>query len=100
MHAETELVWHALHWSRMCVGVALQGDFYAADRSRNGRPTPAQEDALVTYALGLWHVCGVLPIMGHTDLPHASTDASKVCPGENIDLRHIQGQVFSCWASL
>lgn len=98
MHAETELVWHALHWSRMCVGVALHGDFVPADHSRYSRPTSLQEESLVTLCAGLWHVYGPLPIMGHTDLPHASTDESKVCPGD-VDLRKIQAQVFSRWAS-
>ena len=95
LYPPSDVVWHALTWSRSCIGIALHGDFHPPDKSRNCLPTAAQKAALITLVLDLWKAYGVLPLMGHTDLPGASTDPQKVCPGANLDVRALQAQTFA-----
>lgn len=91
------LVWHALHYSHSCIGIALHGDFVPADRSKYCNPTAEQLASTATLAVTLWHRFGPLPLMGHTDLAGASTDPLKVCPGANLDVRALQAHVYTAF---
>jgi len=94
LYEDSALVWHALHHSTYMLSIAVYGDFHPADKSRNSKPTTAQLISLVKLCTSLWEKYGALPIYGHTDLPNASTDPSKVCPGRNLDVASIAKQVF------
>jgi len=77
-----ELAPHARRWNTAGLSLAAAGDF------RRRKPTPAQLSAVV-YFSALWWAAG-LQIVGHTELPDASTDPTKRCPGEHLAPNNIR----------
>jgi len=76
-----EVGWHALRWSKNSVGIACSGDF------RISPPTDAQLQTLtgICLALVLW-IGDDWKIFGHTELPGATLDLGKECPGKFMDI--------------
>lgn len=94
LYLDNDLIWHALTWSRHGIGVAVYGDFDPKDLSRNKVPEQAQIDALCALCNLLWNKYGPLPLVGHTELPHATAFPSKRCPGPNLDVRALELMVL------
>lgn len=80
---------HARRWSWTGVAVAVAGDF----RTGKDHPTAHQVNttarlcALFAAYLGRKpHEC----VFGHTELPDASKDPAKACPGANLSPDHVR----------
>ncbi len=97
MYDDDAAPWHALHWSPYTIAIAVYGDFVAADKSRNHTPTDAQLAACVTLCAELVEKYttskGSPWIAGHTELKRATTDPSKVCPGERFPMAWLRAKV-------
>ena len=72
-------------WNVASIAVAVAGDF------RSSVPTIAQWESLIDFC-ALWQ-SWMLKIAGHTDLPGASGDPSKECPGSMFDLIALQEDI-------
>jgi len=79
--------WHARRWSRAGVGIACLGDF------RSEYPSLEMWESLVTLCSTLCHWIGVCEIYSHSELPFASKDPEKQCPGKNLDMDRLRGSV-------
>lgn len=90
---------HAVGFNRISVAIAVYGCFIEAPpgiRYKNQRPTQAQLDSVELLILGLkWWLGRDLWVMGHTELPKASRDPSKVCPGPYFPLDAIRAHTKS-----
>lgn len=85
---------HAVGYNSRSVGIAVYGCFMDELDGRkcfNAHPTQAQLDSLDLVILGLqWWLGTKLAVNGHTELPGASRDPKKVCPGPNLDLNAVR----------
>lgn len=97
LYLDNDLIWHALTWSRHGIGIALYGDFDPQELSRNSVPNQAQLDALTKLIVTCWQKYGPLPVVGHTELPHATAFPKKRCPGPNLDVRALELQVLEAY---
>lgn len=97
LYLDNDLIWHALTWSRHAIGIAVFGDFDPLENSINSAPTAHQIDSLVQLCTDLWRKYGTLPIVGHTELPHATAFPHKRCPGPNLDVRALELQVLQAY---
>lgn len=79
---------HALRWSSRAIGLACSGDF------RKHRPTAEQWLAAsqIATAIRMW-IGPTCWIEGHTDLPDATKDKTKECPGKLWDMHAFRGEV-------
>ena len=81
---------HAMRYNAEGVGLAVIGDF------RHETPTAVQWIALVEFCCQLVNWIG-LPVneclFGHDELPGASKDQEKECPGRYIDMRELRSEV-------
>ena len=75
------------------VQIALTGDFRFSKS-----PTTAALVSLESVCLLMWKLFGRLPILGHTQMPGTTDDAKKVCPGKNLDLKHLYAAVSAQFA--
>lgn len=86
---------HALKYNRTTIGIAVFGDFAAAEKGRNFHPTAAQISACVLLIDRLQRDYGPLWVTGHTNLGIQGTRypqkliAGHTCPGENFPLQYI-----------
>ncbi len=78
---------HAVRYNSASVGVACIGDF------RKQNPTPEQNKSLIRLLTELKRRFPTTTIARHDELPGASTDPFKVCPGPLLKLDHIKQQV-------
>lgn len=84
---------HAAAWNARAIGIAWVGDF------RRTYMTPEQQAACIAFS-ALWMAWGAR-MHGHTELPGASTNPDKQCPGKlfrllairHIALRHPYAQL-------
>lgn len=74
---------HATRFNVSGVGVAVLGDF------RFVPPTDQQIKSLTELWSLFVSAWPGMSIVGHTDLPNATKDVRKVCPGRNMDLVKI-----------
>lgn len=89
---------HAMMWNADSIGIAVYGCFDEAPEGKlldppphNLHPTQAQLDALEVLIEGLcWWFSKKLFLAGHTELPRASRDPLKVCPGRNLRVAEIR----------
>lgn len=79
-----EVTPHARAWSWRAIGVAVVGDF------RNHKPTEAQWNTSVRLAALL--IAWGTNQSGHTELPGASSDPSKECPGKLFPMGLLREQ--------
>ena len=73
---------HARRWNASGLAVAVVGDF------RVHEPAPAQVEALRAFC-GLRVLYG-LQVVGHTELPGASKDKNKQCPGNKLNMNQLR----------
>ena len=73
---------HARRWNASGLAVAVVGDF------RVHEPTLAQREALKAFC-GLWLLYG-LEVVGHDELPGASKDKNKQCPGHKLEMNQLR----------
>lgn len=72
---------HARRWNTSALGIALVGDF------RHEHPNEPQFNALCDLLVDLCSAWALDPrdaVRGHTELPGATADAAKRCPGDKI----------------
>jgi len=77
---------HAGRYNGESVGIVVVGDF------RFNPPTGPQMDALVELCVSLCRELHIAPqsgIFGHTELPGASSDPYKVCPGKLLRINYL-----------
>ena len=79
--------YHARRWNPSSFAIALVGDFDAAT------PSPAMWRAAVNALASLAILNGGLDIHGHTELPAASGDPNKQCPGRHLSMRALEIEV-------
>ena len=86
---------HSLKFNASSIGVALIGDF------RTAPPTAAQLEALTLlsmlwvqhcWARGKFDKVDAL-VKGHDELPGASSDKNKACPGYKLDMKALRASV-------
>jgi hypothetical protein len=80
---------HARRWSWSGVSIAVAGDF----RDPDVHPAPSQQEALVELVAVLSSLIERNPfdcVMGHSDLPDASSDPAKICPGPGLDMDKLR----------
>lgn len=81
---------HAMRYNAEGVGLAIIGDF------RHQIPTAVQWVALVEFCVMLvgWRGQPVERcLFGHDELPGASSDPNKECPGKHIDMNELRNEV-------
>lgn len=80
---------HARKWNTPGVGVALIGDF------RDHMPKAAQWVSLVELTVELLRWLGQANrgVYGHDELPGASADPLKKCPGQHLDMETLRLEV-------
>lgn len=85
---------HAIGFNHNSIGIAVHGDFDPAPHGAHylyQYPTQAQLDALECLVLGLqWWLGKSLYVNGHTELPKASADPKKVCPGKYLNMHELR----------
>ncbi len=85
---------HAIGVNHNSIGVAVHGCFIDPPPGRsylNMRPTQQQLDALEMLVGGLkWWLGKDLYLAGHTEIPKASADPAKVCPGRHLDMHRLR----------
>ena len=77
---------HARRWNSVGVGVAVVGDF------QRGAPTAEQWVSCVELGAAL-HAWGCAE-KGHTELPGASRDPTKECPGRHFDMDALRYEIL------
>jgi hypothetical protein len=80
---------HAIGYNARSIGIATVGDF------RKAPPAAGQYDKLVQLATLLLPINGGLDPVGHTDLPDASADPNKVCPGAFLPVKVIAASALA-----
>lgn len=80
---------HARSYNPKSIGIAVYGDF------RKEPPTHAQLFALVKLLTTLADCYPHARIAGHTELPNASSDPNKECPGKYLPVGRIKTLVKS-----
>jgi len=80
---------HAWTWNARSYGVACVGDF------TRDRPTGSQWDSAVALCACLMDFYGVVQVQGHTSVPMATTDDSKICPGKHWNMKDFQTDVVA-----
>lgn len=83
-----DIGWHARRWSRPGIGIAVSGDFRTDEH-----PTPQQWESLVSVCAILGYWIRVYHLCGHDELPRASADPYKRCPGKNLNMDDLRDQV-------
>lgn len=85
---------HALKMSRGWLSVALIGDF------RYSSPSNEQFGSAVILVRSLLGAIGqgVGAVQGHTDVPGATSDSKKVCPGECLNLYELKSAITGGFA--
>jgi N-acetylmuramoyl-L-alanine amidase len=83
-----QVTMHSIGYNHTYIGVAVVGDF------NKHQPTPAQWDSLVElcYLLSL-QIGPNWELHGHTELPGASRDPKKICPGKFLDLKKLEAEI-------
>jgi hypothetical protein len=81
---------HAIGYSWRSIAIAV----VCQDELTNPDITPAQRDRLVKICTALVPLGQGLKIVGHTDLPSASADPRKVCPGSKFALDMLTKTVY------
>lgn len=76
------IAYHALQYNRGSIGVAVIGDH------RTDHPTAEQTKSLIEFCAD-WMDWIITDVDGHTDIPHATHDPSKDCPGKNLNVWDI-----------
>lgn len=79
--------WHAKRWSKPGVGIACVGDF------RKYEPTFQQSYSLSQLCTLLGYWLSDFQLVGHTELPEASSDPEKKCPGHLLDMDELRSKV-------
>lgn len=79
---------HARSYNQGYVSIAVIGDF------RKHTPRLAQYDSVVELCVSLVALLGrPLKVVGHTQLPEASADKDKACPGLFFPLQTLQHDI-------
>lgn len=81
---------HAVGYNWQSWGIAVVGDF------TKEKPVEGQTEALLEVCRVLAVANSGLEIVGHTELPGASDDPNKVCPGEFLPLPWVRGGALIC----
>ena len=78
----------ALLYNDSGIQIALTGDFRFSKK-----PTVEQQSALESICGLLFKLYGRLQIVGHTEMPGASTETNKICPGTGLDLKKLRDKI-------
>jgi len=78
---------HARRWNSKSLAIALRGDF------NYKHPTPYQKSALYQLCCLLSLYLGTIDIWGHTELPSATKDPMKRCPGGYLRMEQFREAV-------
>ena len=78
---------HARRWNGKSLAIALRGDF------NYKHPTPYQKSALYQLCCLFSLYLGAIDIWGHTELPDASKDPMKRCPGGYLRMEQFREAV-------
>lgn len=79
---------HARRWNSKSIAIALRGDF------NYRHPTPYQKSALYQLCCLLSLSLGSIDIWGHTELPGATKDPLKRCPGVYLRMEQFREAVL------
>jgi len=79
--------WHARRWSKPGIGIAVSGNFNVE------APTAEQWESLAMLCSTLAYWLGIYELCGHTELPFASKDPDKVCPGKYLNMDDLREEV-------
>ncbi len=77
---------HAKRWNAKSCSIAVVGEF------NRHEPNNGQICSLIDL-LVLLHGAGITEIHGHTELPGATSDPLKRCPGKHLDMDAIRKEV-------
>lgn len=86
---------HAVAYNKTTIGIAIFGDFAAAEKGRNYHPTAEQIIACLNLICKLRMQYGALWVAGHSELGIQGTryltklQPGHTCPGENFPLASI-----------
>lgn len=78
---------HARAWSDSSIGIGCIGDF------RTEAIGMDQFNALVRLCAHLCRWLGAVEVFGHDEMPGASRDAGKECPGRYINMASLREQI-------
>jgi hypothetical protein len=78
---------HAMRWNVQAVSLCCIGDF------RKHKPTTAQWAAATEFC-AVWRDYGIV-FWGHDELPGASVDPNKECPGAKWNMRKFRSGVYA-----
>jgi hypothetical protein len=85
---------HAINYNWCSWGVCVIGNTTLRP------PRPGQVESLIAACRVLACANGGLSIEGHTDLPGASGDPNKVCPGHLMPLDVVRSNALTCVSAL
>jgi hypothetical protein len=83
---------HALRWNVPAIGIAIVGDF------RKKEMPEVQRNSLLEF-VGLWARYG-LSVFGHDELPFASSDINKRCPGGRFSLEKFRRELRTAYTGM
>lgn len=82
----TDITPHGRSYNRRSVGVAVLGDFRKFDVPKD------QWNSLVELVALLKERWPLSKVVGHTDMPGASADKNKICPGYKLSTVQLEGE--------
>lgn len=81
---------HARRWNKQAVGVACIGDF-----RKHVMPIVQYDKLIKLLAVIQFGFPRDLAIKGHDELPGASSDPNKKCPGDKLSMHGVRGAVWA-----
>jgi N-acetyl-anhydromuramyl-L-alanine amidase AmpD len=78
----------AVAWNKRSISIATVGHFHKGEE-----PTPPQWQSLVNLCALLAWWTKVYVLAGHTELPHATLDPFKSCPGSGLSMEDLRSAV-------
>ena len=86
----SEIGAHARRWNKQAIGVACIGDFRKHDM-----PDVQYAQLIKLLACLQFGFPRDLEIKGHDELPGASSDPNKKCPGDKLSMRAVRRSVWT-----
>jgi len=82
---------HARRWNTKALAIAVRGDF------NHEHPTAYQKYAVDLLSASLCRFLGAVDVWGHTELPEATKDPMKRCPGAYMYMGNRRIAVRQLW---
>lgn len=83
---------HARRWNTKALAIAVQGDF------NHEHPTAYQKYAVDLLSASLCRFLGAVDVWGHTELPEATKDPMKRCPGAYMYMHNRRIAIRQLWS--